>query len=236
VRNSRHYGMAGYYSQMALAQDMLGISMTNAPPLVVPTWGRERRLGTNPMSFAVPAGKEPSFLLDMATSTVPLGKIMLAQRVGADLPLGWAADRQGLPTRDASEAFQALNLLPLGGTYEQGSHKGYGLGVLVDLLCGVLSGAGGGVDLGQYTPVGHFFGAIRIDAFRPVEDFKEMMDHYLRRLRATATADGEERVEYAGLSEHERKQDRLSNGIPLHQVVVAYLRGLAQDLNVEADI
>ena len=139
----------------------------------------------------------------MATSTVPLGKIMLARRNGLTLPIGWAADEDGVPTTDPETAFSALRLLPLGGTPEQGSHKGYGLGVVVDVLCGVLSGAGVAVGQGLGGQVGHFFAALRIDAVRPIEAFKAAMDEYLRALRETPPATGHDRVFYAGLMEHE---------------------------------
>ena len=232
VRNSRHYGAAGCYSRLALAHDMIGLSLTNSDKLVVPTFGRESRIGTNPIAVAVPAGKEPPFLLDMATSTVPLGKIMLARRHGVPLPEGWAADESGLPTSDAETAFRALHLLPLGGSYEQGSHKGYGLGVVVDVLCGILSGAGVAVGQGLGGQVGHFFGALRVDAVRPVEAFKDAMDEYLRALRDTPPAPGQERVLYAGLLEHEIEAERRRDGIPLHRDVIAFLDRLGAELGV----
>ncbi len=236
VRNSRHYGTAGYYALMALAHDMIGLSMTSSDRFVVPTFGRERRLGTNPISVAVPAAGEPPFLLDMATSTVPRGKIVLARREGVKLPEGWAADPEGQPTTDPKVADESKNLLPLGGTYEGGSHKGYGLAVLVEILSAVLSGGDMSLNLGLRIPVGHFFGAIRIDAFRPVEAFKSTMDGYLRMLRHTPPIESQERVYYAGLIEHETKKKRSREGIPLHEEVVAYLRGLAAELGVGEQI
>lgn len=172
----------------------------------------------------------------MATSTVTMGKIMLARRAGAKLPDGWAADQEGQPTTDPEVAWEAKNLLPLGGIYEQGSHKGYGLSALVDVLSGVLSGAGVRFDLEMGTAMAHFFGAIRIDAFRPAEEFKSMMDGYLRMLRETRPVEGQERVYYAGLIEHETKQERSREGIPLHEQVVIYLRELANELGVEQRI
>jgi LDH2 family malate/lactate/ureidoglycolate dehydrogenase len=232
VRNSRHYGAAGIYARMAIANDMIGLSLTNSDALVVPTFGRESRLGTNPVAVAVPAGSEPPFLLDMATSTVPLGKIMLARRHGVTMPEGWAADEQGVPTTDPETAFRAARLLPLGGSFEQGSHKGYGLAVVVDVLCGVLSGAGVAVGQGLGGQVGHFFAALRIDAVRPIDAFKRMMDDYLRALRETPPTPGQDRVVYAGLLEHEIEQERRSRGIPLHRDVVDYLDRLAAELGV----
>lgn len=236
VRNSRHYGAAGHYARLAIAHDMIGLSLTNSDKLVVPTWGRESRIGTNPIGVAVPAGAEPPFLLDMATSTVPLGKIMLARRNGLALPVGWAADEEGVPTTDPETAFRALRLLPLGGTFEQGSHKGFGLGVLVDVLSGVLSGAGVAVGQGLGGQVGHFFAALRVDVVRPVAEFKASMDEYLRALRETPAAAGHDRVYYAGLMEHETEVERRGHGIPLHRDVVAYLDRLAVELGVESTL
>jgi LDH2 family malate/lactate/ureidoglycolate dehydrogenase len=236
VRNSRHYGAAGIYARMALADDLIGFSVTNSDKLVVPTFGRESRIGTNPIAVAVPAGAEPPFLLDMATSTVPLGKIMLARRNGLTLPVGWAADEEGVPTTDPEVAFSALRLLPLGGTQEQGSHKGYGLGVVVDILAGVLSGAGVAVGQGLGGQVGHFFAALRVDLLRPLDQFKAGMDEYLKALRETPPASGHDRVYYAGLMEHEAEAERRRDGIPLHRDVVAYLDRLAGELGLESSL
>jgi len=235
VRNSRHYGMAGYYSLMALEHDMIGISMTNADRLVLPTFGKESRIGTNPISLTAPAGEEAPFVLDMATSTVPLGKVLLAQRAGQPIPEGWAADAEGRLTTDPLTALQAMRLSPLGSTYLMGGHKGYSLAVLVDILCGLLSGAGGGLDGARLgSPVGHFFGAIRVDAFRPLADFKQEMDAYLRYLQQTQPIDEAEPVIYAGIKESRARADCLANGIPLHAGVVSYLRELAAELGVDA--
>jgi L-2-hydroxycarboxylate dehydrogenase (NAD+) len=232
VRNSRHYGAAGIYARRALEHHMIGLSLTNSDQLVVPTFGRESRIGTNPIGVAVPAAKEAPFVLDMATSTVPLGRIMLARRSGLELPVGWAADEQGVPTTDPETAFRALRLLPLGGTFEQGSHKGYGLGVVVDILSGLLSGAGVAVGQGLGGQVGHFFGALRVDVLRPVEAFEAAMDEYLCALRSTPPAPGHDRVLYAGLLEHETEVERRRDGIPLHREVVAYLDRLAEELGL----
>lgn len=234
VRNSRHYGMAGYYSQMALAHDMIGLSMTNADRLVLPTFGKESRIGTNPISVAAPAAAEAPFLLDMATSTVPFGKVMLAHRAGQPIPEGWAADREGRLTTDPAAALEGMRLSPLGSTYTMGGHKGYGLGVLVDVLCGLLSGAGGGLAGQQLgSPVGHFFAAIRIDAFRPVAEFKQDMDAYLRYLLESEPLDEDEPVIYAGIKEARARADRLAHGIPLHAEVISYLKELAAELDVD---
>ena len=140
-RNSNHYGAAANYSMMALAHDMIGLSMTNSGPAVVPTYGRQAMLGTNPISFAAPAGRHYPFVLDMATSTVAIGKLSVALRWGKPIPAGWALDEEGQPTTDPTVAYQTRHLTPLGATRELGGHKGYGLAVMVDILAGVLAGA-----------------------------------------------------------------------------------------------
>ncbi|REJ85870.1 MAG: Ldh family oxidoreductase [Acidobacteria bacterium] len=235
VLGSRHYGAAGHYSHMALAHDMIGLSLTNADKLVVPTHGSESRLGTNPIAVSIPAGDEAPFHLDMATSTVPLGKIMLARRAGQPIPHGWAADATGRSTTDAAAAFEAFRLLPLGGTYELGSHKGYGLAMLVDILSGLLSGAGVGAGGGLGNQVGHFFAAARLDCFRDPDEFKREMDEFLRQMRATPPIEGSgEEVIYAGVKEAAARADCAANGIPLHRDVVAYLDGLADELGSTA--
>lgn len=232
VRGSRHYGMAGYYSMMAVPHDMIGLSLTNSDKLVLPTFGKEARLGTNPISVAAPANFEAPFLLDMATSTVPFGKLMLARRAGQRIPMGWASDAEGVPTTDPSVAVEALRLLPLGSSYELGSHKGYSLAVVVDILTGLLSGAGIGMDEGLGPQVGHFFGALRIDLMRSAKVFKEEMDSMLKRLRSTPSVD-DEPVIYAGFKEFCAEQERSREGIPLHPGVIDYLRRLSAELEVD---
>jgi LDH2 family malate/lactate/ureidoglycolate dehydrogenase len=234
VTNSHHYGAAGYYSMMALPHDMIGISMTNASPAVLPTFGRERRLGTNAISFAVPAGEEPPYVLDMATSTVAVGKLELARRRGKSIPLGWAVDKHGAGTTEPNDYWDGGALLALGSTPELSSYKGYGLGILVDILSGVLSGVGFGAALSREgRTVGHFLGAIRIESFRPVEDFKEMMDEMIKSLRSTPTGPGDQRVLVPGLKEHETYQERSRTGIPLHPEVRDSLKKLADELGIQ---
>jgi L-2-hydroxycarboxylate dehydrogenase (NAD+) len=248
VRNSNHYGIAGYYAMMALEHDMIGISMTNAAVLVVPTFGRDAMLGTNPIAVAAPAGKERPYVLDMATSTVPRGKLEVYNRQAKPLPLGWATDETGDPTADAARVldnFTALRgggLLPLGGAGELLSgHKGYGMALLVDILCGVLSGAGYANNIYLKTPagkplpadVGHFFGAIKIEAFRPLEEFQATMDDIIHRLKNSPKAEGAERIYIHGEKEYEETERRTQGGIPLGPKVEADLKALAQELRVE---
>jgi len=235
VANSRHYGMAQLYSRMALEHDMIGISMTNGGALAVPFRGADPRLGTNPISVAVPCSEEPPFVLDMATTAAAMGKILNAQRDGLPIPAEWAFGVAGVPTTDAQDAMDAARLLPLGSTATGGGHKGYGLAVVVEILCGVLSGTGFGSMLGPDN-LGHFVGAIRIDAFIPVAGFKVMMDALVRELRATPPAAGYQQVLVAGDPEHLAEADRRVNGIPLHPRVLEMLRTYAADLGVPFDL
>ena len=235
VRNSRHYGMSAYYGMLALPHDMIGIAMTNASRQVVPTFGREARFGTNPMCFAVPADKELPFVLDMATTTAAAGKLELAARLGKSIPGGWALDENAASTTDPRAAQKARRLLPLGGTRESGSHKGYGLAILVEILCGVLTGTITALNANQ-DPRGHFFAAIRVDAFRPVAEFKHDMDRLIIDLKSTPPAEGQERVYVAGEIEFETAQERAEHGIPLHGSVLKGLRAVAEQVGVPYDL
>jgi LDH2 family malate/lactate/ureidoglycolate dehydrogenase len=248
VRNSNHYGIAAHYAMMALEHDCIGFSMTNAAVLVVPTFGRDAVLGTNPISVAAPAGEERPFVLDMATSTVPRGKLEVYNRQGKPLPMGWATDERGVPTADAGSVLSNMlaraggGLLPLGGAGEEyGGHKGYGLGLMVDVLAGVLPGAGYANNIypksaeGKALPanVGHFFGALRVDGFRPPDEFKATMDDIIRRLRESSKADGRERIYIHGEKEFEMADERRKHGIPLHPKVVEDLRTIAEETGVD---
>lgn len=232
VGNSNHFGIAGYYAMLALPHDMIGICFTNSAPLVVPTFGRKVMLGTNPICVAVPAKEERPFVLDMATSIVPRGKLEIYARKKEPLPLGWAADETGLPTTDAAKALEKVALMPLGGSREMGGHKGYGLAVMVDIFCGLLAGCAVGAAVAR-TKISHFFGAIRIDAFQPADAFKESMDEMMRQLRESPKAEGQDRIYVAGEIEYENEEERRKLGIPLHPEVLTTLRGLAQELGVE---
>ena len=235
VRNSRHYGMSAYYSMLALPHDLIGIAMTNASRQVVPTFGREARFGTNPICFAVPAQNEKPFVLDMATTTAAAGKLELAIRLGKPVPTGWALNEKAEPTTDPKVAQQARRLLPLGGSRESGSHKGYGLGILVEILCGVLTGTVTALNANQ-EPRGHFFGAINPAAFRPAADFKSDMDRLIRELKATTPVEGESRVYVAGEIEYETAEERSERGIPLHSSVLKGLRDVGTQLGVPYDL
>lgn len=238
VRNSNHFGIAGYHAMKGLAEDMIGMAMTNASPLVAPTFSTERLLGTNPIAIAIPAGKQPPFVADFATTTAANGKLEILQRKGLDAPIGWIQKKDGQPTTDAHAVKEGGALVPLGSDREHGSHKGYCLGAWVDIFSAVLSGA----NYGPWVPpfvsflappadpvgsgIGHFFGAMRIDAFRPAEEFKNHMDKWIGRFRAAKPVDGEERVLIPGDPEREMAQERLTGGIPVNEKVVADLREL----------
>lgn len=246
VNNSNHFGIAGVHAMMALEEDMIGIAMTNASALVAPTFSTERMLGTNPIAVAIPAGTEPPFVADMATTTAANGKLELLQRKNEDTPSGWVQDKEGKPSVNAHELKQAGALLPLGSDREHGSHKGYALGSIVDIFSAVLGGASYGpwappfpayVPMPENMPgkgLGHFFGVMRIDAFRPAADFKAHMDNWIRRFRAAKPAAGHEKVLIPGDPEREMQQIREKDGIPLVDSVIAELRELAGKLQLSS--
>lgn len=240
VQNSNHFGIAGYHAMMALEHDMIGICMTNASPLVAPTFSVERLLGTNPIAVAVPAGAQPPFVADLATTTAANGKLEILQRKSGVAPLGWIQDKDGRSSTDPHELKAGGALLPLGGDREHGSHKGYALGAVVDIFSAVLSGANYGPwvpPFPAYVPmptgmpgkgIGHFFGAMRIDAFRPAAEFKNHMDNWITRFRSAKTAAGFEQVVIPGDPEREMEKLREEKGIPLLGPVVDDLKFLAE--------
>jgi L-2-hydroxycarboxylate dehydrogenase (NAD+) len=242
VRNSNHYGIAGYYSMMALPHNLIGVSMTNAAPLVVPTFGRTSILGTNPISLAAPAMNEKPFVLDMATSTVPRGKVEVYHRMGKPMPHGWAVDETGRSSTDPARVLNALakrlggGLLPLGGEGEDlGGHKGYGLSLMVDVLCGTLSGAATGLQVyadEKRPDVGHFFMALDPAAFRPLDEFRRDMDRLTRELRESPKAQGQERIYVHGEKSFARMETFSKEGIPLGPKVVESLKQIGTDLGV----
>jgi L-2-hydroxycarboxylate dehydrogenase (NAD+) len=231
VRRSNHYGIAGYYAMMALEQDMIGVTGTNSVCMVAPTFGTEQMYGTNPLSVACPTAEEEPWVLDMATSSAPFGKLELAMRTGSKVPSGWVQDKDGRPSDDPAAPMGDGALTPLGATPEMSSHKGYGLAVLIDILSGVLSGALWGPQQEGLTrmrmepsDVGHFFAALRIDPFRPVAEFKSTLDDMLRGLRASRKAEGHERIYVHGEKEREEEARRRAHGIPLH----AFVKGVIE--------
>jgi L-2-hydroxycarboxylate dehydrogenase (NAD+) len=238
VRNSNHYGIAGYYAMLALEHDLIGISSTNSVRYGAPTYGCDIMLGTNPFAYAVPTDREPAFVLDFATTTVPRGKLEVYQRKEKKLNPGWAIDAQGYETLEPSVAMKGA-LLPLGGLgVDNGGHKGYGLGLLVDILCGVLSGGVFGADLPLPSDgplpgkISHFFGAIRVDAFRDAEAFKKDMDRELRSFKDSRKVPGQERIYVAGEIEHDKTLEARQQGVPVHEKVWAGLEKLAGELDI----
>jgi len=244
VHNSNHFGIAGYHALKAVERDMIGIAMTNASALVAPTFSLERMLGTNPICVAIPAGEEPPFVADLATTTAANGKLEILQRKKEAAPLGWVQDKDGHPSTDAHALKSGGALLPLGGDRDHGSHKGYALGAVVDIFSAVLSGANYGPwvpPFPAYVPmptgmpgkgIGHFFGAMRVDAFRPAEDFKLHMDKWINRFRSAAPIPGQPRVLIPGDPEREMEAERRASGIPVHEDVVTDLANLAAKLGI----
>lgn len=244
VKNSNHFGIAGIHAMMALEHDMIGIAMTNASPLVAPTFSVERLLGTNPIAVAIPAGNEPPFVADFATTTAANGKLEILLRKNLDTPGGWVQTKTGEPSTSAAEVKNGGALLPLGGDKEHGSHKGYMLGSIVDIFSAILSGANYGPwvpPFPAYVPmpdnmpgegIGHFFGAMRIDAFRPAADFKEHMDNWIQRFRSAKTITGQQQVIIPGEPEITMENERIINGIPLIEPVVNDLKELGDKFGV----
>jgi LDH2 family malate/lactate/ureidoglycolate dehydrogenase len=231
IGNARHLGMASYHAMMALKHDMIGVCMTSCPPSVLPTFGAEPRLGTNPIAVAVPAKSEPPFVFDAATSTVAGNKIGIARRLGVQLEPGWLADAQGNPIMEPIDPPDKYILLPLGSTRELGSHKGYGLSCVVDILAGVLTGFGYGAWPGRPN-FGHYVAAYSVEAFTDVDSFKEMMDEWLRMMKSTKPAPGHDRVLVAGQPEAEVEAVRRVEGVPLHSEVVQWVRDTCNELSV----
>ena len=243
VRNSNHFGIAGFYSMMALEHDMIGVAMTNTAALGVPTFGRDVRFGTNPMSFCAPAGKHRPFVLDMATTGVTRGKLEVYQRLQKPLPDGWAVDADGMPAKDAGRVLDDMlsrkggGLLPLGGLGELfGGHKGYGLAVMVDILCALLADAPTGSDVFD-TPetsarVSHCFGALKISAFTDPGRFKENMDHLINDLHSTPPAKNCDQVYYAGEKEFENEAFNQIHGVPLDGKTLESLLALSKRFQI----
>lgn len=247
MRNSLHFGAAGYYPWLAVQNDLIGIGMTgrfsaNGTHVGVrPTFADIVMFSTNPLAISFPTGEEPPYVFDMATSTVPFNRITKMADANELIPLGWGLTADGQPTTNPKEVRQ---LFPLGGTREQGSHKGYGLAMVVQVLCAVLSGCWGDMyesssdTFDGHTQEGdaHFFGAIRVDIFRPLDEFKRGMDAMIRALHAAPKEAGQDRIYVAGEIEHETEQQRLRDGIPLPDTIVADLYELSQRYNISLDL
>jgi L-2-hydroxycarboxylate dehydrogenase (NAD+) len=247
VKNSNHFGIAGYHAMMALPHDMIGMAMTNASPLVAPTFSVERLLGTNPICVAIPAEKQPPFVADFATTTAANGKLEILQRKNKDAPTGWIQKKDGTSSTNPHELKDGGALIPLGSDREHGSHKGFCLGAWVDIFSAVLSGA----NYGPWVPpfvsflsppadpvgegIGHFFGAMRVDAFRPASEFKSHMDNWISRFRSAKTVEGIDHLIIPGDPERESEIERMKNGIPINDKVVEDLKELAKKMSVQFD-
>lgn len=231
VHNSRHLGMAAYHAMLALERGMIGICTTAVRASMVPTFGREARLGTNPIAVAVPAGEEPAFVFDAAMTTVASNKLRLRSNAGEVAPPGWMVNADGVPVPEAVIPVEPFRLTPLGGTPEGSSHKGYGLAMVVDILSTTLSQATFGMRFGQ-GEASHNMTAIDIDAVMPIAEFRSAMDEYLRTLKATPPAVGHDRVLVAGELEHESCQRHLLEGIPLPTAAVEWLVSSADRFGV----
>ena len=231
VRNGRHFGAAGYYAQMAAKQDMVGMAMCNVPPIGLAAGGAERVYGTNPIAFGAPVEGEHAFLLDMATTAVAGGKLEIAMRQGKPIPFGWAVDADGNDSDDPAVLRKNGALLPLGSRMETSSYKGYGLGLMVDILTGILSaGASGLFSDRQKLEQGFWFAAWRVDAFRDPAEFKADMRRLVDTIRATKPAQGRDAVLVAGDPEALARADRSANGIPLDTETIDQLTALGQEV------
>jgi L-2-hydroxycarboxylate dehydrogenase (NAD+) len=248
TRNSNHYGFAGYYSMLALKHDMIGISMTIANPLVAPTFSVSQMLGTNPISVAVPAGKHPPFVADFSTTPIARGRLAIAAKKGEKVPLGFVQDADGVPSDDPDIITRGGSMVTLGGTAEHGSHKGYALSAIVDIFSAVLSGANFGPFCPPsvaYLPVkeekvgegtGHFFGAMRIDAFQPPEVFKSQMDKWIETFRAAKPAKGHDRVLIPGDPERENEQRISREGVNVIVPVQKEMKEIADHLGIDFEM
>ncbi len=231
VYNGGHFGAAAYTAAMALEHDMIGVSMCSGGMAMTPTFGAEPLVGLNPLAVAVPSRDEPPFIFDASMSAVAGNKVRIAERLGRGALPAWIADADGSPIMDERAIPEGFLHLPLGGTREIGSHKGFGLAMMIEVLASVLSGA----SAGQARRVSqcHHFVAYRVDAFLDTEQFKDDMDAYLVRLRTARTAPGAERVLYPGLNAHETEIDRRANGIPYHREVIGWFAGILSELGLD---
>ncbi len=244
VRNSNHFGIAGYYSMLALEHDMIGISMTNANPLVAPTWSTSRLLGTNPLAVAIPANKQKPFVADFATTPIARGKLAVKAKLGEPVAEGFVQDKEGNASTNPDILKKGGAILPLGGDYMHGSHKGYCMGAIVDIFSAIFSGANFGPFVPPQVPylplpetstgkgLGHFFGAIRIDAFQSKKEFKNKMDTWINTFKEAKTIKGQECVVIPGEPEAEAEEKNMKNGISLIPAIENELKKIAKKYGV----
>ena len=232
VHNSSHFGYGALFVEQAVEAGMIGMGLTNAPSNMPPWGGRKPFFGTNPIAVGIPAGAERPVILDMSTSVVACGKIIMAEKAGETIPEGWAIDADGRSTTDATAALAGA-VLPFGG------YKGSGLALLVDVLCGVLTGAAFGLHIvnlydesDEPQNVGHFFVALDPQSFMPIGDFRERMDQCIREMRSQPRMPGHDRIFVPGEIEYERELGATKNGISLQPSGVMELDALADDLHI----
>jgi LDH2 family malate/lactate/ureidoglycolate dehydrogenase len=247
VRNSSHYGIAGYYAMMAVREGMVGLSVTNAHPSIAPTFGLQPMLGTNPIAVGAPSDEAFPFLYDGATAVVPRGKIEVAARAGKPIPEGWAVGSDGAPAIDSARLIDEMNreaaaLLPIGGMGELlGGHKGYGLATLVEIFSAAFQN---GAYLSalhdtdhegkpHFLRIGHFFLAIDVSRFLPLADFQHTVGSITRELRESTKVPGQPRIYTAGEKAHANARRVRDEGVELPRGVQAALAGLRSELNVE---
>lgn len=244
VRNSSHFGIAGYYSMMALKKDMIGITMTNANPLVSPTFSIDRFLGTNPIAVAIPAGEEDPFIADFATTPIARGKLAIKEREGKTVPEGYVQTVEGKPSTDPSIITQGGAIVPLGSNYEHGSHKGYSMSAIVDIFSSVLSRANFGPFVPPQVPylspkenmpgkgLGHFFGVMRIDGFQPAEEFKAYMDQWIKTFKNAKPDNEHEEVLIPGEPERRNEEIYRRDGIPVSDKIIEDLKEVYAELGL----
>jgi ureidoglycolate dehydrogenase (NAD+) len=237
VRNSSHFGGAGYYANMAVRHDMVGIAMSNADPNMVVPGGRGRIIGNNPLAYAVPAGEEYPILLDIALSAVAAGKIIAMKELGQPIPSAWLTDADGMPVDEVGDWPASGAMVPMAG------HKGYGIALLIEIMVGLLPGAGVLDEVKSWIlnptaegSLGQAFIVINPGVTLSTADFKRRVDGMIRKIRASPKAKNSERIYLPGEIEWERREDALKNGIALPAHVLASLHGVAKDLALDSSL
>lgn len=248
TRGSNHYGIAGYYSMMALEHDMIGICMTIANPVVAPTWSVTPMLGTNPIAVAIPAKSYPPFVADFSTTPIARGKLAVAGKKGEKVPFGYVQDKDGIPSDNPDILKEGGSMLTLGGDFEHGGHKGYCMSAIVDIFSCVLSGANFGPFCPPsvaYLPVldekvgegtGHFFGAMRIDAFQEKDAFLSQMDKWIETFKSAKPGKGHERVLIPGEPEREKRERLLKEGINVLEPIQKEMKEIAEFLGIDFEV
>jgi LDH2 family malate/lactate/ureidoglycolate dehydrogenase len=244
VCNSNHYGIAGYFAQMAAERDLMGICMTNTEAIGVPVLGKQAMLGTNPIALAFPADPV-TFLYDAATTVVPRGKLEVYNKNGKALPDGWAVDIGGHASGDADEILRNIiakaggGISPLGGSTEMlGGHKGYGLGIIVELFTGILSGGKTANHINvepERTDITHFFMAVDYGLFGDKAEIRSRFSTFLDELRNSPKADGEARIYTHGEKELESREQKLKEGVPVNQKTQEEMRAIAASHGLDYD-